>query len=161
RADYYRGGTIAWVTSAATSRPFVDRAEEYITELAISETNAKVFPSGTLLVAMYGEGKTRGKVTEMRISAATNQAVADLHFGGTAADSKPFVKLFLRQNYERLRRLASGGVQPNLNLTLIRDMPIPLPPLQEQSRIVEEVERRLSAVDELESEVEANLKRAE
>ena len=68
---------------------------------------------------------------------------------------------FFRKNYDDIRRLSSGGVQPNLNLSIIRATAIPLPPLTEQLRIVEEVERRLSVVQALEAAVEANLRRAE
>lgn len=160
-AAYYSGGTIPWVTSGALNRPYILDAEERITELALAETNAKVFPAGTLLIAMYGEGRTRGKVSELRIDAATNQACAALMLDGLATRSRPYVKLFFVHNYEALRRLSSGGVQPNLNLSVIRQTVIPLPPLAEQQRIVAEVERRLSVVEELERQIEANLKRAE
>lgn len=159
-AAYYSGGTIPWVTSGALNRPYILDAEERITELALAETNAKVFPAGTLLIAMYGEGRTRGKVSELRIDAATNQACAALMLDGLATRSRPYVKLFFVHNYEALRRLSSGGVQPNLNLSVIRQTVIPLPPLAEQQRIVAEVERRLSVVEELERQVEASLKRA-
>ena len=99
-------------------------------------------------------------MSELTINAATNQACAGLVFSDSA-DLKPYVKIFLGKNYEDVRRLSSGGVQPNLNLSLIRECGIPLPPLAEQERIVAEVERRLSVIDELDALVETNLKRAE
>ncbi len=108
---------------------------------------------------MYGEGKTRGKVSELRIDAATNQACAILVFE-SAANVKPFVKIFLQKNYDDIRRLSSGGVQPNLNLSIVKQTQVPLPPLPEQHRIVAEVERRLSVVAALEAMVTANLARA-
>ncbi|HEY9720517.1 MAG TPA: restriction endonuclease subunit S [Oscillatoriaceae cyanobacterium] len=83
---YYEGGTIPWVTSGSLNSLFVDGADKMVTETALQETNVKVFPPGTLLVAMYGEGKTRGKVSELTIAAGTNQACAALVFsegGGT------------------------------------------------------------------------------
>jgi len=161
RVIYYKNGTIPWVTSGALNDLFVDEATEFITELALQETNAKLFPAGSLLVAMYGEGKTRGKVSELRLDAATNQACAALLFDGEAQNCKPFVKIFFRKNYDDIRRLSSGGVQPNLNLSIIRGTSVPLPPLAEQHRIVAEVERRLSVVAEVEAAVDANLARAE
>ena len=75
-AKYYENATIPWVTSGALNNLFVETAEECITTAATQETNAKVFPKHTLLIAMYGEGKTRGKVSELLIEAATNQACA-------------------------------------------------------------------------------------
>jgi type I restriction enzyme S subunit len=111
-----------------------------------------------LLVAMYGEGKTRGKSAELRIPATTNQALAAIQ---GAPDIRPWLKLFLEHNYDNTRRIASGGVQPNLNLGLIRAIRLPLPPEAEQHRIVAEVDRRLFIVREVEAEVDANLRRAQ
>lgn len=161
RGDYYEGGSTPWVTSGALNQPFVDQAEEFITALALRQTNAKVFPSGALLVAMYGEGKTRGKVSELRIEAATNQACAALVFRPVAHPCKSWVKLFLETNYDDMRRLSAGGVQPNLNLSLVRDTPVPVPPLAEQYRIAAEADRRLSVARELQVQIESNLTRAE
>ncbi|MBK9211211.1 MAG: restriction endonuclease subunit S [Anaerolineales bacterium] len=77
---YWKNGTIPWVTSGALNDLFVNEANEFVTEAALKETNVKIFPKGTLLVAMYGEGKTRGKVSELIIDATTNQACAALVF---------------------------------------------------------------------------------
>ncbi len=158
RAAYYDSGTIPWVTSAAVNESFVDRATEFVTPRALAETNLTLYPPGTLLVAMYGEGKTRGKCTELRIAATTNQALAALQSVGGVRE---YLRLFLEHNYEEMRKVASGGVQPNLNLSLVRSVCLPLPPLAEQHRIVAEVDRRVSFVRELESEVDANLTRTQ
>jgi type I restriction enzyme, S subunit len=158
---YYEGGTIPWITSGSLNDFFVDEADECITPLAVAETNAKVFPVGTLLVAMYGEGRTRGKVSELRIEAATNQACAALVFRGLAAESKDFVKYFFLKNYEDIRRLSAGGVQPNLNLSVIKRSLIPLPPLAEQRRIVAKVEALFAQADALEAAALAARRRLE
>lgn len=133
RADYFNG-SIPWVTSGAVNAGVIREASEYITELALQETNAKVFPVGTLLVAMYGEGQTRGRVAELGISAATNQALAALLFDGHCEQLRPYLRLFLLENYERIRHASFGGVQPNLSLGVIRDTPVPLPPNWNKSR---------------------------
>ncbi|MDL2342703.1 restriction endonuclease subunit S [Deinococcus sp. MIMF12] len=157
---FYEGGSIPWVTSGAMNSDFITEPTNFITEAAVQETNAKVFPAGTLLIAMYGEGKTRGKVGELVIPAATNQACAALMFSGPG-ETRSFAKLFFRWNYDNLRRAAAGGVQPNLSLGIIKEISLPLPPLPEQTYIVSEVERRLSILDNLEATVSAELKRAE
>jgi type I restriction enzyme S subunit len=110
---------------------------------------------------MYGEGKTRGKVSELRLAAATNQACAALVFERENAKFKPFIKVFLAKHYEDLRRESSGGVQPNLNLSIIKAIKLPFPPLPDQGRIVAEAERRLSVIEALESAVDHGMKRAE
>jgi type I restriction enzyme S subunit len=161
KREYYDNGKIPWVTSGALNEEFVSAADEYITDLAVQATNAKVFPAHTLLVAMYGEGKTRGKVSELLIEAATNQACAAIVLEGLSAKVRDYIKLFFLKNYEDIRRLSSGGVQPNLNLSHIKVTAIPLAPLAEQNRIVAEVDRRLSLVCEVESQLDSNHKRAE
>ncbi len=79
----------------------------------------------------------------------------------SAANCRHYTKLFLESNYIETRRLSSGGVQPNLNLTLIKEIAVPLPPSAEQLRIIAEVDRRLSVAGQAEAALEANLKRAE
>jgi type I restriction enzyme S subunit len=158
--SYWDGGTIPWVTSGALNQRIVREPTELVTAKALKETNLTVYPAGTLLVAMYGEGKTRGKCAELEIEAATNQAIAALEFAEESVCCRAFVRMFLEKNYEDVRRQSSGGVQPNLNLSLIKRVVVPLPPIAEQARIVDEVEKRLSVVDEIESQVETNLARA-
>lgn len=160
RPDYYENGTVPWITSGALNDLLVSKANQYITEKALSESNAKIFPAGSLLVAMYGEGKTRGKVAELGIDAATNQACAALVFNPTSEQCQPYVKQFMLSKYVDIRRLSAGGVQPNLNLSIVRQTLVALPSLEEQLEIVTETDRRLSILREVEAEVEADLKRA-
>ena len=154
----YYGGDIPWVTSAVVNDSFVDQATEFVTSHALAETNLTLYPPGTLLVAMYGEGKTRGKCSELRIAATTNQALAALLVDENV---KTYLKTFLDYNYEGMRKFASGGVQPNLNLSLIRAVCVPFPPLSEQHRVVAETDRRLSLLRATESQADANLHRTE
>jgi type I restriction enzyme, S subunit len=139
--DYYFNGQIPWVTSGNLNTDFITNTDENITELAVKETNAKIFPLHTLLVAMYGEGQTRGRVSELLIEAATNQACAAIILEGCAFNLKPYIKLFFVRNYTEIRKKSSGGVQPNLNLGIIKATKIPLPPLNEQRRIVSTIEQ--------------------
>jgi type I restriction enzyme S subunit len=157
RREYYTGGEIPWVTSGCVNNPRVDKADQFVTSVALDQCNLTVYPPGTLILAMYGEGKTRGMAAELGLAATTNQALAAIQ---TPEAIRGFIKVVLWKTYEDIRKSASGGVQPNLNLSLVRAIPVPLPCLAEQTRIVAEVERRLSVVDELESVVTANLQRA-
>lgn len=159
RREYYEAGTIPWVTSSALNTEFVTKPSGFITEKALKETSVKLWPSGTLLVAMYGEGQTRGKCSELLIEATTNQACAAILLEHEASDLRPFIKLHFTASYEANRRLASGGVQPNLSLGLIKAQMIALPPLHEQKRIVAEVERQVSTVQALDKALVRHLKR--
>lgn len=160
RADYY-GGSIPWVTSGAVNAGLITEATEYITDLAVRETNAKVFPAGTLLVAMYGEGQTRGRVAELGIAAATNQAVAALVFDDSNEFLRDYLRTFFLENYERIRLLSFGGVQPNLSLGVIRDTPIPLPPIDEQVEIVRRVDQLSELATSLRTRIDAATRRVD
>ena len=74
--DYYENGNIPWLKSTVANQEYVKQSENFVTDKALKETRLKLYPPGTLLVALYGEGKTRGKCTELRIEATINQALA-------------------------------------------------------------------------------------
>jgi type I restriction enzyme S subunit len=139
----------------------ITKVDAFITETALRETNAKVFPPGTLLLAMYGEGATRGKVTELAVPAATNQALAALIFDEASAPLRPFLKLVLKSLYSENREASAGGVQPNLSLGMIRGIRVPLPPISEQQEILRQVEALFSLADAIERRVAAAAARAD
>lgn len=161
KSKYWDNGTIPWVTSSAVNWSFVKNTEEKITEIALKETRVKIFPVHTLIIALYGEGKTRGKVSELLIDACTNQALATLNLKCDNDVFRAYVKLFFQEQYESIRRHSSGGVQPNLNLSIIKKMVIPIPPLSEQKVIVFETDRHFSQIDHLENTITISLRRAE
>ena len=150
--EYYNGN-IPWITSCATGSPYVSNAEKFITQKAVKETNCKVYPVGTLIVAMYGQGKTRGQVTELLIEAATNQACASIELIIKDKQHKEYIKYFFQKIYLEIRELAAGGAQPNLNLQKIKETFVPLPPLPEQHRIVTKVQQLLQIANQLEKHV--------
>ncbi|MBO5117914.1 MAG: restriction endonuclease subunit S [Treponema sp.] len=151
---YYENGTIPWITSSSTGNDFVSKADVFITEIALKETNCSLNPKGTLVVAMYGQGKTRGQITELCIEAATNQACATIKiFEKDNVVLKKYIKFVFKKMYEEIRSLAQGGTQPNLNLGKIANTIFPLPPLAEQKEIVSRVEKLLANVTELEKQI--------
>ena len=161
KQQFYQNGTLPWITSSALNKPSITSPSSFVTEQAVREYRLLFYPPHTLLVAMYGEGRTRGKCSELLIRSTINQAIAAITMEGSASDCRQYARVFLNNNYEETRRLSSGGVQPNLNLGLVGQITAPLPPLAEQRCIVAEVERRLSVIQQAEATVEANLVRAE
>lgn len=148
---YYENATIPWVTSGAVNLGLIKEPTELITEAAIKETNCKLFPAGSILVALYGEGKTRGMVATLGIAAATNQALAVLH----SFESRVYpewARLFLLARYEETRSAASGGVQPNLNLGIVKSIALPVPPLSEQASAIAAIKAAFTRADRLEAE---------
>jgi type I restriction enzyme S subunit len=156
--QFWRNGTIPWLTSSATSNDFTHEADQFVTKAAL-DSGLKLFEPGTLLLAMYGEGKTRGQVTEITFQATCNQACAAIILNDARA-FRPFVKLRLQECYEQTRKAASGGNQPNLNLSKVREIPLQLPPLAEQHQIVAEVEARTTAIEHLEAELDRQITRS-
>jgi len=133
KAEYW-GGSVPWVTTGDIDYKTINRPSEYLTELGLKESAAKLLPAGTIIMAMYGQGATRGKVATLGIEAATNQACAAI-FPKKEIINSSYLYSVLAHQYEKIRRLGHGGNQQNLNTSLIRDIPIPLPSLMEQEKI--------------------------
>ncbi|ACE85359.1 restriction endonuclease subunit S [Cellvibrio japonicus] len=150
--DYY-GGEIPWYTSSATNKLFTEKPETYITEKALKETNCKIFPSGSLIIALYGQGKTRGQISELSIAGATNQAIAAMVFYGSSSGTKKYLKYFFIKIYEEIRKIAEGAAQPNLNVGKIKETLVPLPPLSEQNRIVTKIDELMVFCDTLDQQI--------
>ena len=149
RIDAYYNGNIPWINSSSTKGEYIEIPSSYISEKAISETNCQIYPSGSLIMAMYGEGKTRGQVSELCFDSATNQACAAI----VPIDNqmKGFLKAYLKSKYYHIRTLAEGGNQPNLNLSKISQYIIPIPPIDEQVRIIAAIEKWFALIETLET----------
>ena len=149
--DCWNNGTIPWVKTTELQNKTITKAEEYITEKGLSESSAKVVPASTVLIAMYGQGKTRGMTGFLGIDACTNQACACLL--PTSNIDMQYLWYFLILSYDELRGLAQGGNQPNLNAGMIKDFPILVPPMEEQKQIVSCV----SQIDKSKSAIQKSL----
>jgi type I restriction enzyme S subunit len=133
---YWDGGTIPWVKTGEVSYSTITETSEYITPAALQETTVRLFPAGTLLLAMYGQGVTRGKVGKLGIEATCNQACAAISCPEGHVDAD-YLYYFLEWNYESIRARAHGGQQQNLNLDIVRRIPIAYPAdLSQQQEIV-------------------------
>lgn len=147
---FFASSGTPWVTSAATSNSLITQANVFVTQQAIDAHRLRLYPKGTLLVAMYGEGKTRGQVAELGIDATINQACAAVVVDETKALTA-YVKLALQVNYLSMRELAEGGNQPNLNLSKVKNFQIPLPSLERQENIVQVANKFLGIADRIEA----------
>jgi type I restriction enzyme S subunit len=157
---YFDGGTVPWVTSGQLSDDQVTSPAAYITPLAVKETSVRLWPKHTLLVAMYGEGKTRGQCSELMFESTTNQACAAIVVDEAGPVTRGYLKWVLRANYEKNRRLAAGGVQPNLSLGLIKAMDVAVPPVDVQELAVDLTERDWSMLGAMDHAVTRSLDRA-
>lgn len=133
RPEYY-GGHVPWVKSGELRDGLVESTQEFLTQAGIDNSNAKVFPRGTLLVAMYGA--TAGKVGLLGIEASTNQAICAV-FPDTAIVDPHYLFYALTWRRDALLGERYGGAQPNISQAILRNFQIPIPPRDEQIRIAE------------------------
>lgn len=149
KEEYWENGTIPWIKSGEVAQGFVFEAEEKITELALKNSSAKIFPVNTVLVAMYGA--TAGQVGLLKFEASTNQAVC-----GIFPNEKylpEFLYHVLKSKKEDLILLSSGGAQPNISQGIIRNFEIPLPPLSVQRALVGQIEEKQKAIAEFKKQI--------
>jgi len=139
--SYYEG-TIPWVKTGELGVRMLTNSEEHISEAAINASSAKIFPKGSVAVAMYGA--TIGKTSIFGIDAATNQACA---VGIPDAVTAEFLYYFIVSQEKAFIDAGQGGAQPNISQGIVKDWPILLPPAAEQSRIVAKIEELLSELD--------------
>ena len=132
--EYWDRGTIPWVKTTELKNNKVNSTEEYITKTGLQNSSAKLVPSHTILIAMYGQGKTRGMTAYLEKEAATNQACACIL--PCSKINSEYLWQYLIMSYEELRNLAKGGNQPNLNSRMIKDFPILDPPIALQNKFV-------------------------
>ena len=133
--ELWKNGTVPWIKTTEINYNIIQGTEEHITQAGLEQSSAKMFPAGTLLLAMYGQGVTRGKVAILGIEAACNQACAAIQPRHLAVNNK-YLYYFLTHHYDSIRQLAHGGQQQNLNLQIIRDCPIAIPSIVEQGEII-------------------------
>jgi type I restriction enzyme S subunit len=146
-ADYWNGD-IPWVTTTLINGGDISYANEFITAKGLDSSSAKMCKAGSILMAMYGQGKTRGKAGVLTINASINQACVAIDIN--TKNSKEYILQTLNYMYEEIRELSNSGGQENLSSGIIKSIKIPLPPEQEQTAIA----NALSDVDALLTELE-------
>lgn len=142
KSSYYNGN-IPWVKSGELDRGLILDTEEKISDDAIKNSSAKVFPKGTLLIALYGA--TIGKLAFLGVDAATNQAICGI-FKNDNMDSN-YIYHFLFYKKTNLVKQGIGGAQPNISQGILKNLDLPIPPLPEQQAIVAKIEELLSELD--------------
>lgn len=139
----YFGGSIPWVKSTEVNWGTVTATSECLSMDGVKAARLKRYPKGSVVLALYGQGKTRGKCAVLGIDAMINQACCVLV--PRDPSSTPFLFQFLKSSYHRLRGESRGGNQQNLNMRIVRNFPVPMPPLDVQQRyaaIAESVEQQ-------------------
>lgn len=132
---YWDDGNIRWVKTTELQNCTICDTEEKITKLGLENSSAKLVPAGSVLIAMYGQGKTRGMTAYLENESATNQACACVL--PSSKINQKYLWQYLMLSYDALRAMAKGGNQPNLNISMIKNFPVLYPPMELQNQYVE------------------------
>ncbi|WP_270966901.1 restriction endonuclease subunit S [Campylobacter upsaliensis] len=155
KIEYWHNGTIPWVKIADVKNNVVNQTQEFITELGLENSSAKIFTKGTLLYTIFA---TLGETAILNIDAATNQAIAAL-IEAYDYDTK-FLMYCLMSMKDYVNSLGRGVAQNNINQTMLKNFTIPLPPLCEQQEIVKKLDLLVSLANDF-AITKENLKRIE
>ena len=143
KKEYHENGDISWLLSGAVCQKEITESNTFITQAGLDNSSARIFPANTVLVAMYGA--TAGQVGILRFEAATNQAVCGIY------PNEKYLPAFLYYYIENYKEIllgeTSGVAQPNLSQGKIKNIPIPIPPLAEQQRIVAKLDAAFAQID--------------
>ncbi len=146
-------GSIPWVKSGEVNYSVIVKTEEHLSEEGVQQTTCGLLPVGTLLIAMYGAGVTRGRVALLGVQASTNQAVAT--FNGHDGVENEFIYYWFERNYERVRAWAAGSNQDNLSGYLLKNIQIAIPDHGEQLEILMPLKAADTAIQSIQMRVEA------
>lgn len=135
-AEYYENGTIPWLRSGEIDKTFISSTELCITEQGVKNSSAKWFPINTVVIAMYGA--TVGQVGVLKAAMTTNQAICGIFPNDIFAPV--YLYYFLRSMKTEFIKLSSGGAQPNISQSIIRDTIVSCPPILMQQQFAEKIE---------------------
>ena len=147
-------GDIPWVSSGEVSNNIICETSEKITQAGFDSSSVTIIPARSLLIAIIGQGKTRGQSALLGIDACTNQNVAALVFNENFVVPE-FAWIWAKSKYEAHRGDGRGGAQPALNGEIVRGFSFNLAPFEEQQRIVEKVDLLMRLCEDLEKKIDS------
>ena len=151
-AEYWKNGSIPWMSSGEVNNREIYETEKKISELGYEKSSTKMIKPNTVVIALAGQGKTRGMVAIARISVCTNQSLCAIETNDMVNDD--YLYQYLITQYDNLRRISSGdGTRGGLNLQLVGEYKVFLPVLHEQKKIAD----CLSSLDDVISNIQAEL----
>ena len=148
--DYWNGGDIPWLSSGEVHKKFIYFTDKFITSEGYNNSSTKIVPTNSVLIALAGQGKTRGTVAINKIELCTNQSIASI-IPNEMLNYK-YLFYYLESKYEYLRALSSSdGGRGGLNLKLIRSIPIQVPSIKEQENIsnfINEIDKKILLLEQ-------------
>lgn len=151
KSEYF-GGEIRWLVSGDINKGIIDDCEGRITQEGLKNSNCKVLPKNTVLIALNGQGKTRATVALLKVPAACNQSLVGIIPYDELIIDPVFLLYALRYRYYEIRDITGQKQRRGLNMGLVSELSVPLPPLSEQLHIVAKVDELMALCDQLEQE---------
>lgn len=155
---YWAGGHYPWLNSGVVNRQRVTQSDQYVTDTALRECHLPIVPAGSLIVALTGQGKTRGKAAILEIDATINQHLAYITLSRDVATSG-YLRLALEGLYTQLRAISedAGSTKGALTCGSLRHFRVAVPPLEEQQTLLIAVEKETATIASAIKQVEAQL----
>jgi type I restriction enzyme S subunit len=142
--EYWQDGTIPWLNSGSVNQGTITRPSTYITELGLVESSAKWIPEESIIIALAGQGKTKGKAAYTTFKTTCNQSMGVVVF---EKDHPRFMYWWLTSQYRNIRGMASDDGRDGLNLEMIGTIPCPLPSIEEQRQIATFLDYKTEQID--------------
>jgi type I restriction enzyme S subunit len=155
RPEYFENGTIRWLVSGDINKVEIFDCDGRITPEAMKSSNAKILPMNSVMIALNGQGKTRGTVALLRTEATCNQSLVSISPMNENQLLPEFLFHNLRMRYQEIRRMTGddGNDRRGLNMILIRDIEIPLPSLQKQRKTVEKLDLAFTEIETMRNQI--------
>ena len=161
KRSYWDNGTIPWMSSGEVHQGIVTHTASYITQEGYDNASTKMLPINTIVIALAGQGKTRGSVALTAIKLCTNQSLCGVVIDDVNINNK-YIYYYLKTRYNDLRRISSGdGTRGGLNLKMIGSYFVPIVSYQDQNRIVSILDTFTSLISKLKEERDLRQKQYE
>ena len=143
KQEYWKNGNIPWIKIGDFSGKYLSQSSEFITEEGLNNSSAKLFSKGTILYSIFA---TLGEVSILNIDATTNQAIAGIKLRNESEINIDFFYLYLKSLKDEVNRIGRGVAQNNINLSILKNFIIPLPPLETQKQIAAVLDKCTSLI---------------
>jgi|SRR6218665_349876 len=143
--DYWKNGTIPWLNSGTVNQFYITEPSEFITEEALNNSSAKWIPENSLVIALAGQGKTKGMAAQVMFKSTCNQSMGVIVPNDLIENR--FLLYYLVRNYQNIRNLGGGDKRDGINLEMVGGIYIPLLPIKEQQSIVRHIETECTRID--------------
>lgn len=154
--EYYENGDIKWLVSGDIHKGKIIDCEGRITEAGLNNSNARLLPKGSVLIALNGQGKTRGTVAILDTDACCNQSIVSINSNDKNKLNNLFLYYQLKGMYQKIRDITGDNQRSGLNMPIIRNIEIHLPSLEEQKAIVAQIEQEEQYVEACKKLIELN-----